>query len=43
MNRVASLVECLSEIEDPRIERTRAHDLPDILVLAVIAVIADLR
>ena len=40
MNRVASLVDCFASIEDPRIERTRVHDLSDILVLAVFAVIA---
>jgi predicted transposase YbfD/YdcC len=39
MNANCSLTECFSEIEDPRIERTRAHDLLDILVLAVLAVI----
>ena len=35
----ASLVESLSMIEDPRIERTKDHDLFDILVLSVMAVI----
>jgi predicted transposase YbfD/YdcC len=35
----ASLVESLSMIEDPRIERTKDHDLLDILVLSVMAVI----
>jgi predicted transposase YbfD/YdcC len=35
----ASLVECLSTIEDPRVDRTKAHDLLDILVLSVMAVI----
>lgn len=40
MNRVASLVDHFSSIEDPRIERTRIHGLSDILVLSVLAVIA---
>ena len=40
MNRVASLLDCFNAIEDPRIERTRVHSLSDILVLAVLAVIA---
>lgn len=40
MSRVQRLVECFSEIEDPRIERTRVHSLEDILVLSVLAVIA---
>jgi predicted transposase YbfD/YdcC len=35
-----SLVNCFSCIEDPRVERTRIHELSDILVLAVLAVIA---
>lgn len=33
-----SLSECLAVIEDPRVERTRIHELQDILVLAVLAV-----
>lgn len=33
-----SLVEAFSIIEDPRVKRTRLHDLTDILVLAVLAV-----
>lgn len=39
----ASLVESLSMIEDPRIERTKDHDLLDILVLSVMAVICALK
>ena len=35
-----SMVECFAEIEDPRIERTKRHQLVDILCLAVLAVIA---
>ncbi len=35
-----ALVECFSEIVDPRIERTKRHLLSDILTLAVLAVIA---
>jgi predicted transposase YbfD/YdcC len=38
-NRTLSLVECFSEIEDPRIERTKQHLLVDVLCLAVLAVI----
>jgi predicted transposase YbfD/YdcC len=37
--RSLALVECFSEIEDPRIERTRLHPLSDILALSVLAVI----
>jgi predicted transposase YbfD/YdcC len=33
-------VECFTEIIDPRIERTKRHELSDILALAVLAVIA---
>lgn len=33
-----TLSECLSVIDDPRIERTRVHELRDILVLSVLAV-----
>ena len=36
----ASLIAHLSEIEDPRIERTKRHKLLDILVIAICAVIA---
>jgi hypothetical protein len=35
-----ALVERLTEIVDPRIERTKRHLLSDILTLAVLAVIA---
>lgn len=38
--RRLALVECFSEIVDPRIERTKRHLLSDILTLAVLAVIA---
>ena len=34
-----SLIECFSEIEDPRIERTKQHLLVDVLCLAVLAVV----
>ena len=37
---VRSLVGCFSRIEDPRVERTRLHELTDILILSVLAVIA---
>jgi predicted transposase YbfD/YdcC len=37
--RSLALMECFSEIEDPRIERTRLHRLSDILALSVLAVI----
>jgi hypothetical protein len=33
------LVECMAAIEDPRIDRTKAHDLQDIQVLCVPAVL----
>lgn len=35
----SSLVECMATVEDPRVERTRAHSLVDILVLSVLAVL----
>ena len=34
-----SLVASLAAVEDPRVDRTKAHDLQDILVLAVLAVL----
>ena len=34
-----SLVECMAAVEDPRVDRTKAHDLQDILVLSVLAVL----
>lgn len=37
--RELSLFEHLSEINDPRIERTKRHKLIDILVIAVLATI----
>ncbi len=36
----ASLVEALDTIEDPRVDRTQLHNLTDMLVLSVLAVIA---
>lgn len=38
--RVQPMSECFSEIEDPRSEQARLHELTDILCLAVLAVIA---
>ena len=38
--QVLSMVECFADIEDPRIERGKHHQLIDILCLAVLAVIA---
>ena len=35
-----SLVECMGAVEDPRVDRTKAHDLQDILVLSVPVVLA---
>ena len=37
--KASSLVEHFAELEDPRIERTKLHQLSDILVIAVCAVI----
>lgn len=34
-----TLVECLSDLPDPRVERTRLHSLMDILVIAICAVL----
>lgn len=39
--RIESLVECLAEIEDPRINRRRLHLLIDIIVIATCAVICN--
>jgi hypothetical protein len=33
-----SLVECMAVVEDPRVDRTKAHYLLDILFLSVLAV-----
>lgn len=35
-----SLVEQFAEIKDPRVERTKKHQLTDILVIAILAIIA---
>jgi predicted transposase YbfD/YdcC len=35
--RLPSLVECFADLPDPRVERTRAHKLIDILVIAICA------
>ena len=35
----SSLVETLDTLEDPRVDRTKLHNLTDILVLSVLAVI----
>lgn len=35
-----SLVEHFADIKDPRVERTKKHQLRDILVIAILAVIA---
>lgn len=34
------LQECFAEIKDPRVERTRLHQLPDIIIIAILSVIA---
>lgn len=39
--RIESLVECFHDIEDPRIDRRRRHQLIDIIVVAVCAVICN--
>ena len=33
------LIECMAAVEDPRVDRTKAHELVDILVLSVLAVL----
>lgn len=33
------LVECMAAVEDPRVDRTKAHELADILVSSVLAVL----
>ena len=40
MSRSVTLVECFSEVVDPRDQRWVFHELTDILALAVLAVIA---
>lgn len=40
MPKSLSIVECFSEVDDPRIDRTKRHLLVDILCLSVFAVIA---
>lgn len=35
-----SLVKHFGDIKDPRVERTKKHQLPDILVIAILAIIA---
>jgi hypothetical protein len=35
-----SLVEHFGDIQDPRVERTKKHQLTDILVIAILAIIA---
>jgi hypothetical protein len=35
-----SLGECMAAVEDPRVDRTKDHDLQDILVLSVPVVLA---
>lgn len=34
-----SLVECMAVVEDPSVDRNKARDLQDILVLSVLAVL----
>ena len=34
-----SLVKHFTDIKDPRVERTKKHQLPDILVIAILAII----
>lgn len=34
-----TLVECFGDLPDPRVERTRAHNLMDILVIAICAIV----
>lgn len=36
------LFDCLASIQDPRVERTRLHQLCDILTIAMLAVLAAL-
>ena len=38
---VQSLCECFGTLEDPRVERSRRHLLIDIVVIAILAVIAN--
>lgn len=35
-----SLIEYFADLEDPRVERTKKHQLTDILVIAILAIIA---
>ena len=38
-----SLVETFGDIKDPRVERTKKHQLTDMLVIVILAVIRDLN
>jgi hypothetical protein len=38
-----SLVECMAAVEDPRVDRTKAHDLQDFLVLSVLSVLCGIE
>ena len=40
MNQAASIIECFSEVEDPRVSYLVRHKLIDIIVIAICAVIA---
>jgi predicted transposase YbfD/YdcC len=41
--RKTTLVQCLSEIEDPRVGNGRRHDLVEVLVIAICAVFAEVQ
>ena len=41
MNAIESLVQLAQDIEDPRVERTRHHELPDILTMALLSTMTE--
>ena len=38
-SEVRSLLECLEQLDDPRVNRTREHKLVDIMVIGICAII----
>ena len=41
VSSIQSLVQCFESVEDPRVDRTKHHLLIDIMVIAMLAVIAN--
>jgi hypothetical protein len=43
VNVQSSFLECFSELEDPRVECSRAHLLIDIIAIGILAVITEVK